>query len=196
MERNRNIGSPVDINNNPERSLENVRSKEHLTSVNLVVTSALIKTLETQVIDIDAKYAKIVDEMAHTKEDVCLRINSMKSLLKVSKNCIAQSEKDPAAKVAGDKDVVEDRLGAYDAVGCQLKKRDNVLYKAHVMLTTAVSGLERLHGNAKDFDLQLLAFRADAALQSLLCEESRQQLDARSAELKKLQPQLQLKTMC
>lgn len=63
---------------------------------------------------------------------------------------------------------------------------------ARAVLIAALSEMENVGCNAKDIEAELPVVRADAAMQSLLREESRKQLDAERTERKEVQLKLEL----
>lgn len=76
--------------NSLKRRLEDAHSVARLACINLEVASVCIKTLEAQVKDADAKYAKLDDKTAQTEKDFCSPISSLESSLKAERARIAQ----------------------------------------------------------------------------------------------------------
>lgn len=64
VETKRENAKLIDRINDPERESEDVQSVEQQTCVNLEATTARRQTVETQVKDTDANYAKVVAEAA------------------------------------------------------------------------------------------------------------------------------------
>lgn len=127
IETKRDKGKLVGLISDLERELVDVPSLKRLACVSLELMSVGIKTLEVQVKDADAKYAKVVDETAQTKEKSPFSYYFVGVMLKAKNDCFAQLEKNCVYNVAGDKDVLADQLGTYDAIGSQLKERKEAL---------------------------------------------------------------------
>lgn len=88
-----------------------------------------------------------------------------------------------------------------DALKCRLREIEEASSQARVERTVAHSELEKLRFRARKVEAELSIARADVSLQTTLREESREQLEAIAAELKKMQSRLdmsedELATMC
>lgn len=94
-----------------------MQSVQRLARVNLELALACIKFLVTRVKEADAKYAKTIDETAHTEENLRLHIFSLKQCLKAERDCIAQLKKDRVDEFAENRDFLADRLKTYNAMG-------------------------------------------------------------------------------
>lgn len=97
----------------------------------------------------------MVDRTAQSKEDLRSCISSLESSLKAESDCVAQSKKVCAGKVAGHKHVPLDRFEAYDAMRYQLQERDENLREARGELTTKISRLKSLGCSEKVFEKEL-----------------------------------------
>lgn len=157
---------------------------KQLAYVNLEVALAFIKTLETQVKDANAKYAKAAEDTAQVEEDLCVRIALLELSLKAKKDRIAQFEKDCVDEVARDKDALADLPEAYYTIRCKLVENEKALRKVRIELTAKTSELEELRLGGKKIEEELSVARADVALQTSLLDESRGKLNAKVSELK------------
>lgn len=82
---------------------------------------------------------------------------------------------------------------AYNVVKCHPKVSEEALSAVQVRLTAETGELERLRLRVKKLAEKLLGARADVNLQTLLRDASREQLDAKVAELKDLQSHLEMR---
>lgn len=146
-----------------------------------------IETLEAQVKDKDAKYVRTVEGKARTEEDLCVRVASLESSLKMERDCIAQTEKDRTNQVAEDKDVFAGQLEADDAIKYQLKDKEETLRDLRTEPTAVSSESKDPCPRAKEVVEELLVAQASVELQTTLREERCKQLDPIVAELKKEQ---------
>lgn len=80
-----------------------------------------VKTLEAQVKDADAKYAKMVESAAQEEQDLRLRIISLESPPTAEMNRLERLEKGCVDVVADGEVVSVDRQKAYDATRSQLR---------------------------------------------------------------------------
>lgn len=107
------------------REMEDVRSAECLTHINLDVALVFIKLLRALVEDVGAKCAKMVEETAWTGVDLCFH----NILLDSSPNVKMICNVDPnfnRMEVEGYRDVLPDRPKAFDAIRCRLESRKEV----------------------------------------------------------------------
>lgn len=192
-ETKRNSTKLVHRANDLKRALKDVRFVERLAYVSLEVPSACMRTLEAQVKDADAKYAKLIGKTAQTEENLRSRISSLVLLPNAGRNRNAQLRKDCVDEVTRDKNVLAYRPRAYGAIRRQLHKRIEALREAREELTAAISEVKRLCLNAMIFDEDLSVSRADVALQSSLLEENSKQLQAKLVKFNEAQSQLELK---
>lgn len=81
-------------NNNRAKEPEGVRLQERLVCDSIKMALAFFKTLEAQVEDADAKYAKIDKKTARLKEDLRVRIPLLQLSLKAGKSPTAHFGKD------------------------------------------------------------------------------------------------------
>lgn len=91
---------------------------------NLKVVSALAKAFELQVKDSDENFAKTVESMAHSEEDLPACITLLEMLLIAKKVCTAGFDKYYVAEVVKEGDVLADWHAACVAIRCQLKERE------------------------------------------------------------------------
>lgn len=104
---------------------------------------------------------------------LCLRIASSGMSL--------NAEKGRVNRVAGDKDVLEDRPEPYDAMRCRLQKKHQARRGECDALATASSKLASLCCNTTEVDKELSVAQTNAELQSLLHKKSHKQLVAEPA---------------
>lgn len=185
FETKRNNAKLGDRNNNPERDLKDVRFVERLACVHLELALPNIKTLKAQVNNTGPKEAKMIDKMAQAKNYFQFCISSWESSLEMERDC--------GDKVVRDKTVFVNKPGEYDVMRRRLQERDEALMKVREKLIVVFSGLESLRCNAKDLEEMLSVPRTDMALQPLLREASRKQLDAKLMELKEVQSEFELR---
>lgn len=146
----RNNAKLVGRANDLQRELKNVLSVEKLACVNSRVKSARVKSFETQGVENDAKYVKLVHETGQTEEDPWPRISLLDLLLKAGRDCTALLEKDRSDIIVRDKYLLGDPLGAYVAAWCQIHERKEALGVARGVATAVSSQLDSLHYNATD----------------------------------------------
>lgn len=127
----------------------------------------------------------MVDETAKTKKDPRSRIFFLELLLK--------TEGSRVDEVVGDNNVLADWPDEYDAMRFCLQKRDEALHEAREYSTAALSKLESLRCNAKDFKETLPVARTYVTLQPSPLKKNCEQLDADLVELKELQSRLELR---
>lgn len=80
----------VDRVNDLEEDLKDVRSVERLACLNLEVLSTRVKTMKNQIKETVAKYAKMVDETAHSEKGLRVHTSSWESPLKAETGCVSK----------------------------------------------------------------------------------------------------------
>lgn len=124
-----------------------MRSVGRLACVNLEVASVCIKTLEAQVKGANAEFLKMVDKTTQTKENLCARVFLLKLLLKVEKHC--------ADIVVGNSNMLADQAKDYNGMRFRLQEKEDALREKCEEVPAAISELEILRCNAKDFEEEL-----------------------------------------
>lgn len=187
VESKRNNAKLVDRSKDLFQELEGVQTVKRPAYVNPKEAPVRAKTLEAQVKDADAKYARLVEETDQSQDNLRVHKALLDSSLKAERDFIAQDEKYRVEEVTGNGDVLANQPKAHDAIKRQLRENEDALREVHIELNAVTSGSVRLRLSAIEVEENLSAARAGMALHTSLREESRKKLDAKVARLKEVQ---------
>lgn len=177
----------ADSSNNLVKKLSGLRSSDHQICHKLKKAKACIKAHGVQVEGAESKYARMVEDAAQATGDFCARTALSELSTRAEKGRIARLKKNLDVGVAEEQNALASQQEAYNAVRFQLTECKEALHAVRAMLTAATSELERLFLTVEGFKKKLMATKADGALQAMLPDASRGQMDAKVAELNKVQ---------